>query len=67
MCINFTAAYDTVWHRALAYKLLRHLPDRHMVKMMIELFYIAALSLPTVVEGKAGSDYSKMASLRVMF
>ena len=35
--INLTAAYDTVWHRGLTYKLLRLLPDKHMVKMIMEL------------------------------
>ena len=36
--INLTAAYDTVWHRGLTCKLLRLLPDKHMVKMIMELF-----------------------------
>ena len=35
--INLTAAYDTVWHRGLTCKLLRLLPDKHMVKMIMEL------------------------------
>ena len=35
--INLTAAYDTVWHRGLTCKLLRLLPDKHMVKMIVEL------------------------------
>ena len=35
--IDLTAAYDTVWHRGLTYKLLRLLPDKHMVKMIMEL------------------------------
>ena len=35
--VNLTAAYDTVWHRGLACKLLRLLPDKHMVKMIMEL------------------------------
>ena len=30
--IDLTAAYDTVWHRGLTCKLLRLLPDKHMVK-----------------------------------
>ena len=29
--VNLTAAYDTVWHRGLTCKLLRVLPDKHMV------------------------------------
>ena len=34
---NLTAAYDTVWHRGLTCKLLRLLPDKHMVRMIMEL------------------------------
>ena len=30
--VNLTAAYDTVWHRGLTCKLMRLLPDKHMVK-----------------------------------
>ena len=37
MFINLTAAYDTVWHRGLTCKLLRLLPDKHMVSMIMEL------------------------------
>ena len=33
---DLTAAYDTVWHRGLTFKLLRLLPDKHMIKMIIE-------------------------------
>ena len=35
--INLTVAYDTVWHRGLTCKLLRLRPDKHMVKMIMEL------------------------------
>ena len=35
--INLTAAYGTVWHRGLTCKLLRLLPDKHMVRMIMEL------------------------------
>ena len=34
---DLTAAYDTVWHRGLTCKLLRLLPDKHMVCMIMEL------------------------------
>ena len=30
--VDLTASYDTVWHRGLICKLLRLLPDRHMVQ-----------------------------------
>ena len=32
-----TAAYNTVWHRGFSCKLLRLLPNKHMVKMIMEL------------------------------
>ena len=35
--VDLTAAYNTVWHRGLTCKLLRLLPDKHMVRMIMEL------------------------------
>ena len=35
--VDLTAAYDTVWHRGLTCKLLRLLPDKHMIRMIMEL------------------------------
>ena len=35
--VDLTAAYDTVWHRGLALKLHKHLPNRHLVNMILEL------------------------------
>ena len=35
--IDLKAAYDTVWHRGLTCKLLRLLPDKHMVQMIMKL------------------------------
>ena len=35
--VNLTAAYDTLWHCGLTYKLLRLLLDKHMVRMIMEL------------------------------
>ena len=35
--IDLTTAYDTAWHRGLTCKLLRLLPDKHMVRMIMEL------------------------------
>ena len=34
--VDLTAAYDTVWLRGLRLKLLRMLPDRHMVSFVME-------------------------------
>ena len=45
--INLTAAYDTVWHRDLTYKLLRLLPDKHMVRMIMELVRNRSFTLTT--------------------
>ena len=45
--INLTAAYDIVWHRGLTCKLLRLLPDKHMVKMIMELVRNRSFTLST--------------------
>ena len=45
--VNLTAAYDTVWHRGLTCKLLRLLPDKHMVKMIMELVQNQSFTLTT--------------------
>ena len=45
--LDLTAAYDIVWHRGLTCKLLRLLPDRHMVRMIMELVYNRSFTLTT--------------------
>ena len=45
--INLTAAYDTVWHRGLTCKLLRLLPNKHMVRMIMELVRNRSFTLTT--------------------
>ena len=45
--VNLTAAYDTVWHRGLTCKLLRLLPDKHMVRMIMELVQNRSFILTT--------------------
>ena len=45
--INLTAAYDTVWHRGRTCKLLRLLPDKHMVRMIMELVRNQRFTLTT--------------------
>ena len=45
--IDLTAAYDTVWHRGLTCKLLRLLPNKHMVKMIMELVRNQSFTLTT--------------------
>ena len=35
--VDLTAAYDTVWRRGLMLKLLRMLPNRHMMRFISEL------------------------------
>ena len=45
--VNLTAAYDTVWHRGLTCKLLRLLPDKHMVRMIMKLVQNQSFTLTT--------------------
>ena len=47
MFVDLTAAYDTVWHRGLFCKLLRLLPDKHMVSMIMELVWNRSFTLTT--------------------
>ena len=35
--LDLTAAYDTVWHRGLHLKLLRIIPDRHMLGFIMDM------------------------------
>ena len=45
--VDITAAYDTVWLRGLHLKLLRMLPDRHMVSFVMELLTNQSFTLRT--------------------
>ena len=45
--VDLTAAYDTVWHRGLTCKLLRMLPDRHIVSFIMELVRNHSFTLTT--------------------
>ena len=45
--IDLTAAYDTVWHHGLTCKLLRLLPAKHMVCMIMELIRNRSFTLTT--------------------
>jgi len=45
--VDLTAAYDTVWHRGLTCKLLQLLPDRHMVRMIMEMVGNRSFTLTT--------------------
>jgi len=45
--VDLTAAYDTVWHNHLTCKLLRLLPDRHMVRMIMEMVGSRSFTLTT--------------------
>ena len=45
--IYLTTAYDSVWHHGLTCKLLRLLPDRHMVRMIMELIQNRSFTLTT--------------------
>jgi len=45
--VDLTGAYDTVWHRGLTCKLLRLLPDRHMVYLIMEMVGNRSFTLTT--------------------
>ena len=45
--VDLTAAYDTAWHRDVTCKLLRLLPDRHMVHMIMEMVSNRSFALTT--------------------
>jgi len=45
--VDLTVAYDTVWHCSLTCKLLRLLPDRHMVHMIMEVVGNHSFTLTT--------------------
>ena len=45
--MDLTAAYDTVWHRGLTFKRLRLIPDRHLVRMIMELVQNRSFTLTT--------------------
>jgi len=45
--VNLTAAYDTVWHCGLTWKLLPLLPDRQMVYMIMETVGNRSFTLTT--------------------
>ena len=47
MLVDITAAYNTVWHRGLACKLLRLIPDRRRVRMIMELVQNRSFTLTT--------------------
>ena len=49
--VDLTAAYDTVWHRGLTYKLLRLLLNKHMVRMIMELVRNRSFTL-TICDSK---------------
>ena len=60
--IDLTAAYDTVWHRGLTCKLLRLLPDRHMVRIIMELVRNRSFTLTT-----GDSKQSRLRRLKTAF
>ena len=57
--VNLTAVYDTAWHRGLTCKLLRLLPVKHMVRMIMKLVRNKSFNL-TTSDGKP----SKLGSLK---
>ena len=45
--VDLTAAYDTVWYLGLTCMLLRLLPDKHMVRMIMKLIQNRSFTLTT--------------------
>ena len=59
MTVHLTVAYNTVWHRVLTGKLLRFLSDKHIIRMVLELFRNRSFTLTT-----GDSKQSKLRRLR---
>ena len=47
MFVDLTTGYDIVWHRGLTCKLLRLLPDKHIVRVIMELVWNRSFTLTT--------------------
>ena len=47
MFVNLTAAYDILWHRGFTCKLLRLLPDKHMIWIIMERVQNRSFTLST--------------------
>jgi len=45
--VDHTAVYDTAWHRGVTCKVLRLLPDRCMVHMIVRWLAIATFAAET--------------------
>ena len=54
--LDLTAAYDTVWHRGLHLKLLRIIPDRHMVGFIMEMLSNRSFVVHTNDDSAVGSE-----------
>ena len=52
--VDLTAAYDTVWHCGLTYKLLRLVADKHINRMIMELVQEQSFTLMPVIASKVG-------------
>ena len=47
MLIDLTAAYNTIWHKGLLYKLLQIIPDIHLVRFIMLLVQDRYFTLET--------------------
>ena len=45
--VDLTAAYDTVWHQGLTLKLLRTIPDRYLVRFIMNILSNRSFKLKT--------------------
>ena len=56
--VDLSAAYDTVWHRGLALKMLQLIPNKHMVQFIRELITNRSFKL------YVGKDSSKTYTIK---
>ena len=59
--VDLTAAYDTVWNRGLSCKLLRLLPNKHLVRMIMELVRNRSFTLTIGDSEQSSLDVSETA------
>ena len=62
--VDLTATNDTVWHQRLALKLLQTIPDRHLVRVIVDIIPNRRFILKTSDGNAAASDVWRTECLR---
>ena len=57
--VDLSAAYDTVWQQGLALKLLRDIPDRHLVRFIITILSNRSFKLKPVLDKQSVYVHSR--------